>query len=387
MNSARVAESIYDVQAASKIEAIEKMAACAAGRVCLLDFDSVKARLADRWEAKRADVCDVIGRFIQRTAGRAAIYAVINDSQFIVCFPEEVGSDATGLAYRIMEEVLTHFLGSSDLSDVKVRSVMSLADGQVASRVLTEEEIQAARNPQPHSPAPRPKVTPEPILIEQAAGRLPVLYGLETVVAVKFSSPIGFRLSATFFDEHNVRVLALKERNLLPTASLLAVDLRTLLEARSSGLSGGDYPRVIVPLSIQSFSNSRARAAIFEQLNRLKAEERGRLLVELVGIEDGAPSSRIAETTALLKPFCRATLIHTPPGRVCAANIRAAQPTAVSIEASYIGGDGSKLAAGLLAAGAALKGIAPTLFATGLPTGVFLDVCAVAGFTHATMKA
>jgi hypothetical protein len=58
---------------------------------------------------------------------------------------------------------------------------------------------------------------------------------------------------------------------------------------------------------------------------------------------------------------------------------------ALTINASQIGGDDARLAAGLLAYGEAAKSLAPTLMAAELPTENFLPVCVVAGFTHATI--
>jgi hypothetical protein len=374
----------FGIEAVSKLEAIANIGACADGRVCLLDFTAIQNKLGDRWEARRHDVCDVISRMIQRSAGRKAIFTVIRDCQFVVCFDESEKGNAAGHSYRIIEDVLSHFLGAVDRRDVKVGYVTSVDGGKVMSHGLTSKE---ASNCGPSSTTPlkpKPKISSEPILIEDAGGRVPVRYGLESIVAVRLSRAIGYRLSATLFDEHSVRPLTLRERTVLPTVSLLALDLRTLLEARTSGLTSGDYPCTMLPLSLQSFSYSRSRTAIFDMLNRLSADHRSRLLIELVGIEDGTPPSALAEAAALLKPFCRTVVFQSPVGRAGLANLRSARPSAISFAAPDLGGQAAKLASGLLALGESSKGAAPILFATGLSSGAVLAVCAVAGFTHAS---
>jgi hypothetical protein len=374
----------FGIEAVSKLEAIAKIGACADGRVCLLDFAAVQNKLGERWEARKQDVCEIISRIIQRAAGRAAIFALVKDCQFVLCFAESEKGNAAALSYRIMEEVLSHFLGTVDRRDVKVGYVTSLDGGQVMSRGLTSKEgLDSGATPMIPL-KPKPKISPEPILIEDAGGRVPVRYGLESIVAVRLSSAIGYRLSATLFDEHSIRPLTLRERTVLPTVSLLALDLRTLLEARASGLTSGDYPCTMLPLSLQSFSYSRSRTAIFDLLNRLKVEQRSRLLIELVGIEDGTPPSALAEAAALLKPFCRTVVFQAPTGRAGLANLRSARPSAISFAAPDLGAQAAKVASGLLVLGEGNKGAAPILFATGLSSEAFLAVCAVAGFSHAS---
>ena len=374
------------VEALTKLETIQRTGSCSDGRVCLLDFKAIQNRLEDRWEAKKHDVYELIGKFIQRIGGKSVIYSVVDAAQFVVCYSEGDRPNAAGLSYRIVEEVLSHFLGAYEPADVKISYVTSVVDGQVTSRALNAQEARAVQARSTTALKPRPKVTAEPILIEDSAHRLPVQYGVETVIAVRQSTAMGYRLSVTLFDEHGIRPLAPLERTVLPTASLLSIDLRTLIEANASELLTHSYPCVMVPLSVQSFSNSRARTAIFDVMNRLKVEQRSRLLVELVGIDEGAPVSRLVEAAALLKPFCRRVVLQTPVGRVGITNVWSARPAAISVASLDIGSRSSKLASGLLAAGEALKGTAATLIATGLASDTDLAVCEVAGFTHATLQ-
>jgi hypothetical protein len=270
---------------------------------------------------------------------------------------------------------------------VKIAYVTLLADGQVTSRALNAKEAFAVQARSTAALKPRPKVTPEPVLIENLSQRVPVQYGVETILAVRQSTAIGYRLSANLFDEHRVRPLSVHERAVLPTASLLAIDLRTLSEANSAELFSAKYPCAMIPLSIQNFSSSRARTAIFDTLNKMSIEERGRLLIELVGIEEGAPASGLIEALALLKPFARKVLLQAPIGRAGIAKMRSARASAISVALPDVGGGTAKIAAQLLSVGEALRGVSPTLIATGLPSDAMLAVCDVAGFTHATVKA
>jgi hypothetical protein len=160
----------FGIEAVSKLEAIAKIGACADGRVCLLDFAAVQNKLGERWEARKQDVCEIISRIIQRAAGRAAIFALVKDCQFVLCFAESEKGNAAALSYRIMEEVLSHFLGTVDRRDVKVGYVTSLDGGQVMSRGLTSKEgLDSGATPMIPL-KPKPKISPEPILIEDAAG-------------------------------------------------------------------------------------------------------------------------------------------------------------------------------------------------------------------------
>ena len=376
---------LFDAEATGKLETIERIGACSDGRVSLLDFKAIQDRLGSRWELKKFDVYDLIGRIIQRTAGKAVIHAVVKESQFLVCFSDGDRADAAGLSYRIVEEVLSHFLGAVDPADVRIAYVTSIANGQITARALSSQEALVVQTRSTNALKPKPKVTPEPVLIEDLSRRAPIHYGVEAIVAIRQSTAVGYRLSATLFDEHDLRPLALRERTILSTASLLAIDLRTLLEAQTSGLLSNNYPSMMIPLSIQSLFYSRGRTAVFYVLNRLTTNEQSRLLIELVGIEEGAPSSRLVEAMALLKPFCRKVVLQTPPGRAVIANVRSVRPSAISVASVDIGGRSAKLASGLISAGEAIKGAASTLIALGLTSDALLSVCQVAGFTHATL--
>jgi hypothetical protein len=104
---------VFQAEVMSKLDTIERIGACSDGRVCVLDFGAIRTRLGERWEARKFAVYELIGRFIERIAGKAVMHTVVEETLFVVCFAEGDRADAAGLSYRIVEDVLSHFLGAS----------------------------------------------------------------------------------------------------------------------------------------------------------------------------------------------------------------------------------------------------------------------------------
>jgi hypothetical protein len=197
--------------------------------------------------------------------------------------------------------------------------------------------------------------------------------------------PVALRVASCLLEPLTRRPLKPVEQAALATRLLLEADLRTfqILDHLFAEMP----PKLIIaPLSIHTLTATRSRASLLECLNRLDSQTRGRFIVEVYGLEDGTPPSRLTDTMTLLRPFCRSIMARITVSRSAISNARTARLPAVNTCAPDTGGNPAKLAASLLAFGEAGRGVAPTLMATDLPDVGFLSVCTVAGFTHAAVR-
>ncbi len=379
-------EAISSADHNAKLQAISASGACADGRVITLDFAAIQRRLGARWDAKRADVGVKLGQIIERHAGRNAIWLRIVECEYLICLSVEDAAGAQAMGFRIMEEALAHFLGCFTPQDLAVNRVTSITGG-VVSRVPVEPDGSPFRPTPARNPVgipPEPKSFEPSLVVEGPTDSLILNCILEEIVSLKTHAVVGLRIAPQFYSQRSRRMLTIPERASLSTRALMAMDqlvvqaISVLFDERAPAL-------LLAPISLHTFGASRARLPVVEELNRLHPDQRNRLIIELGGFELGTPSSRLTEAASMLKPFCRAVAAQPIPSRSGVTGVVNARLTSLSVSARDLGGDGARLASGLLAFGEAVKGVFAMLIAPDLPAETFLSVCTVAGFNFAAI--
>ena len=386
MNALAGVQNLTECDRSVQLEAIVRSGACEAGRVIMLDLAAVREKVGPRWNARCEAIWDHTERTIKRHVQSRAIFCRADQTSYVISFTQMDGFAAQALGFRIMEDVVTHFLGSCSPTDMIVKIVSDMSKTEItASPVsfLPEHrsflpKLTEARPAEERSPMSR-GFTP---IID---GQLQQDFSVDSLYNLKLDNPIGVRVSSSFFQPITLRPLKSTEQASLATRQLLRADLNTLQFLRQ--LLHTTAPKlVIAPLSMQTFSHTMSRRAILENLQELDIETRSRFIVELYGLEDGTPTSRLAETITILKPFSRSVMARIMPTRSAISNVRAARLPAVNASATEVVGTEQKVAANLLAFGEAARGLAPTLMVTDLPNEGFLSVCTVAGLTHASVR-
>ena len=378
---------LRDAEQSSKLEAIAATGACEQGGLVALDFHAIRTAMAARWSLRKEDVQQRIEREISRHVARGTIFTPIGECEYLICFAEERGALAHVTAFQIMEDLLTHFLGKCSPDDLLVKRVTSVTAGEIEMATLDRAEVDNARRreveEQPAAPA-KPRLAA--VLIESPTERLSVKLTPQKIVHVVSGTPIGRRLAVSLQRVGSDRVLAGSEETQLSTnclieTTLLAID--TLQFTMATSKQPGAYT---LPVYLPGMVSSRGRNAILGALRRFSGFDQRRLLIEVVGVERGTPTSRVMEAATHLKPFCRAVIGRGSFSRAGLASLGAARLSGVSLSARELGSSDAQVAAGLLAAGQAARKLAPMLLAADLPRPDLLNICAVAGFSHATLN-
>ena len=380
---------IEDAARSAKLDAIHSSHACEAGRVVVLDFAAIQMKIGQRWAARREDVWTQIERAVHRHGGRDTLHCRLNQTEYLLAFARASGVAAQALGFQILEDMFVHFLGQFSDQDLVVRTVASVGNGDiVTSQPIAKSSRHDLQDAAVASAAATSPATMASGLTLYESGRqLGVRTSLENVFNLKTDKLIGLRLSTTIQDLDSRRVLNLKERNALSTRALLTIDVHVLDTAKALMSRRSELPVFIIPQALQPVGGSQARFTTFERLNGLELHDRLRLVVEMVGIEAGTPTSRVKETLSLIKPFCRIALCRALPSRTCINALNEAHVQGVSVSSRDLGLDGTRLAGELLAFGEAVKKTSLVRVATGLTSQAHVAVCSVAGFTHVTMPA
>ncbi len=220
--------------------------------------------------------------------------------------------------------------------------------------------------------------------------KLDIAFAVEPVVDLVRSAVAGYRIDPLLTDAADGEPLAAAERMGLLASDMERVDLATLdrallrLEARAD--HGGDPPSLIVSISFLSASNQRARGKLMERPGPSREAVRRSVIWALTDVPDGAPAGRLAEITALLRPFGRAVFAET---RVNGAPMKLARTAGIAGLLMQPAGAALSMtdsALWLLQAGRLAQRSAPALIAANLAAEDLFAMAGEAGFTHATVR-
>jgi hypothetical protein len=111
------------------------------------------------------------------------------------------------------------------------------------------------------------------------------------------------------------------------------------------------------------------------------------VMIELVDVDLGTPTSRLAEVASLVSQLCRGVVGRILPVRDPYAPIRGARFNGISFDAREIRIDDARLMTLLRQIALLGRGKAPALIVQGLPAAGWLRHMHEAGFTHASTAA
>lgn len=378
---------VRDADDTTKLAMIAASGAADVGAVVALDFAAIRSAMGDRWSVRCDDVRSRIERAVEAGAGGATLCVRIGDCEYLLCFLDQRGPVAQASAFRIMEALLTHFLGRCAPADLIVKRVSSLSANAVETTSLSRADVQRAESDMHAQHAgPTPRRPAAEALIEGPAEQLALKVVPQEMLHLASGVQVGTRLAVSLRDMGHDRKLGWADELNLSVASLLQVNLLAVDHIRAMMETSERASVFVLPLSLQVMVGSRSRAAVLGELSRLRALDQRRLIVELTGVERGTPSSRLTEVAWQLRPFCRAVNGRTQFERTGLVNLSGARLSGVHISALDLGARATQVAAGLLAAGQSAKGLAPMVMAVDVADAQLLGVCSVAGFTHATLE-
>jgi hypothetical protein len=387
--------SPLDLGASTLFDLIGHSPLVAEGKALLVSIDPIKTALGIRWDARREHIHEVVERHFRKHLSDSDIWLQASETHFLVGTPEKSAMAAQAVCYRALKEVLTHFLGAVDPANLRVNQVTELTGDHITVRPVSAAELERADAEAVFSPLAAPDGGETSALnslkawpLKSADGRqLRVSFAVDPVIDLRSGNVAGRRVESRILDLERGVELGPSERRALLPPDFARIDLAALARGMSQ-LTERDAgrPSLVMQLSFIGLSNRRASTAIFEQARAVEHVLKRAVVCELVDIEEGIPAGRLAEMTALVRPYFRAVWVQVEPNRALIGACKEARATGLTVRAGALGDDNRSIALGLRRFMKIAEGAAPALTVTSLPAQELLMEAMAIGFSHATLR-
>jgi hypothetical protein len=360
------------------------------GSVTVVSVEAIRERAGQRWERKRDDVWAYVERKFDEHLSFQDIRYRINETDFLVAMTAEEGIAAQAISLKILEDVLMFFVGSAEKMDLNVRAVTEIRGDAITTTEIDLNRIAAARS-RPAAQAYQPDVDPKeaqrrsPVSFVMASGeRVRVDFALEHVISLRHNVQAALRVQPT--------IRLLRTGALIPSAAFASLADDDIAFIDRSTLDYGALfmpkdlrtdPALILPASFRTMGGRKGRNSLIGVEGIRPEQIRQGVMVELVDIDLGTPTARLAEVAGLLSQLCRGVLARLRPARDALAPVRGAKLHGLTFDARELDLDDERLARVLAAMAQQARGKAPALIAQGLADPAWLARAHAAGFTHA----
>ncbi|MDB5475507.1 MAG: hypothetical protein JWP49_1018 [Phenylobacterium sp.] len=361
------------------------------GCVTVISVEAIRERAGPRWERKRDDVWAYVERKFDEHLSFQDIRHRINETDFLVAMTTEEGIAAQAISLKILEDVLMFFVGAAEAMDLNVRAVTEIRGDAITTTEVDLTRIAAARErpsaqPYQHEVDPREARRRSPISFVMVSGeRVRVDFALEHVVSLRHNVTAALRVQPT--------VRSLRNGAVIPSAAFAGLADDDIAFIDRSTLDYGTLfmpkdvrndPSLILPASFRTMGGRKGRNTLIGVEGTRPEQIRQGVMVELVDIDLGTPTARLAEVVGLLSQLCRGVLARLRPARDALAPVRGAKLHGLTFDAREFDLDDDRLARVLQAMALQARGKAPALIAQGLADPAWLARAHAAGFTHAS---
>ena len=119
-------DRIAATDVASILERVAGAELAARGAINIISIEAVRSEVGERWERNRAAVWSYVQKRMAEHLEPGDLFQRIGDTDFLVAMTSEYGPAAQAVTLRILEEVLTHFLGEASPAHLRIRTVTSV---------------------------------------------------------------------------------------------------------------------------------------------------------------------------------------------------------------------------------------------------------------------
>ena len=369
----------------------------ARGSVNVISIKAIRQWAGEWWSQKRGDVWTYVELKLNEHLDRQDMRARISDSEFLIAMSHDQGLAAQATSVKILEDVLTHLLGSASPMDLGIRSVIGIEDGQAVCKPIDPTVVMAARARRDSARSPvRLAVEPgdearrTPVAFTTAGGAaLRVDFTLEHVVSLRRNVTTAVRIEPMVTHLASGRQASARALTKLSDRDVAFIDESTLKYAAvfARSVQGPTTPELILPASFRTLGTQRGRDLLTGTAGLSLSLLRGGVMIELVDVTRGTPAGRLLEVVGLLRALTRGVIARVPPDKEALRVLRDARMAGLALDASDLSGEAAKIAADMMAFGRDAKGLAPMTILQGLPQDGYFAAAEQAGLTHAALRA
>lgn len=369
----------------------------ARGSVNVISIKSIRQWAGEWWSQKRGDVWTYVELKLNEHLDRQDMRARISDSEFLIAMNNDQGLAAQATSVKILEDVLTHLLGSASSMDLGIRSVVGVENGEAICKPIDASVILAARARRDSVRSPvrvavdaADESRRTPVAFTTAGGAaLRVDFTLEHVVSLRRNVTTAVRIEPMVTHLASGRQASARALTKLSDRDVAFIDESTLKYAAvfARSAQGPNTPELILPASFRTLGTQRGRDLLTGTAGLSLALLRGGIQVELVDITRGTPAGRLLEVVGLLRALTRGVIARVPPDKEALRVLRDARLAGLALDASDLTGEAGKIAMDIMAFGRDARGLAPMTILQGLPQEGYFAAAETAGLTHASLRA
>lgn len=372
----------------------------ARGTVNVISVAAIRAKSGDRWSRRAEDVWAYMDRKLDEHLGVGDVRHRLNATDFLVAMPSRDAVTAQVVAMRVLEEVLTHFLGEAKPGDIDIKAVTSVENGALTCATIDPDLLAVMRTQPLPAPPPPPANSFVGIDLAEERKRNPVSFvtgsglslridfSVEPLISLRHNATAGLRIEPVVTDEPTGRIIPARAFARLEDHDVARIDEATIAYGALylPKAEGRSQPPIMLPQSFRTMAGRKGRGALINQAGAATAIVKTALIVELMDAGAGVPPGRLTEVAGLLTSLCRGVMGRVTPGKEFAAAFRDARLMGVTLDAADLPGPDSRIAGQILEFGKLAKGLAPVTSVHGLASVDFFAIAEVAGLTHAAVR-
>lgn len=363
----------------------------ARGSVVIISLEAVRQRTGDRWPRRRDDVREYVSRKLDEHLADHDMRQPVSETDFLVAMTSEDGLAAQAVCLKVLEEVLVFFLGAADRADLKIRAVTGIHGSEIlCSDVdvgrLAEVRQRAVLSDRATGPEAGQRT---PISFIAASGRqVRVDFAVEHVLSARHRVMAALRVEPTVSFVTGGGTVPASKFSRLSDDDIAHID-RAMFEFGAAYIpkDARSQTPLILPLSFRTLGSRKGRAGLIAAVGQMADEVKQGLLLEIIDVDRGTPTSRLVEVVGLAGPLCRGILARVQPARDALEPVRGVRLNGLTLDVRDYGLNDRQLGALIRMMGGQLHGRFPALVLQGLPDGGQLAAAQAAGFTHAGLTA
>jgi hypothetical protein len=361
--------------------------------VVALEVSAILERMGDRWPRRRDQVWEHLSRAIERRLRADEHYQRITETGFLVALARETRGAAVAVATHALQDTLHFFLGAADIEHIRMVQVAARNGAELTCQAFAPNEVQRAASTWTAEGDREPRgdgvVKQSPILtLRTASGRtLEVMIAVQRLRLLIRDRPSILRAAPYISDPRTGRQVRNPERISLDFGDIAAIDAAVMTLARGMWEGEPELGAIIVPASFHTISRTGARTKLLSQAGLIADESRISMICELIDTDPGTPSGRICEAVAMAQTFSRGVFVEAKEPAALKGALSGTRILGISFDASDFRADqAAGLTKKLFAFAEAGKTFGRALIAHSLPSPALVEVCGVAGLTHATAR-
>ncbi len=298
------------------------------GNIHMVGLHRIRERVGEDWPriAERAN--EMAQAAIRRACGPDDLFLAYDELSFLIIFANMSREQAQLRCIEIVEDITRRLLGEGAPAEVtEISTGMFEADGSLIFSAINKNDL-VAKLTGAHVPVPSDDAGAAGAVPDGAAPDFSVFqFGREQALAsirVVYQPMWNMRHKAivSYFATASARNVFSKDlwddmvrhsfSHLLSPVDVDILVAHAALRAFAKRINQGTRILVGWPVHYETLATRNYRAAFIDFCREIPEGVRQLTIMELDGLPEGVPNSRVLEIVGVLRPFCRVVIVRVP---------------------------------------------------------------------------